>query len=298
MNKATLLEYISRLNVDKKGDRRSPHKPLLVLLILARYEKDKPRLAKYTEIESDLNTLLEEFAPYQPSYRSDLPFWHLKSDKFWELPNEKPELLKYGKASKTRFRQQKIKAGFIKEAYQLLKDEPSLIAEIAYQLLQQHFPATLHQDVLDAVGLDVYLSDQVLDETNTKRKRKTDFRKRVLHAYNYKCAICGFDVRMGTMPIALEAAHIKWFQAGGPDEENNGLSLCSLHHKLLDLGALGISNERKIVISDKVYGDMGYSEWLLNFQDKPLRKPHQHIYSPKIEFIQWQLREVFKGKKV
>jgi putative restriction endonuclease len=27
------------------------------------------------------------------------------------------------------------------------------------------------------------------------------------------------------MNVALEAAHIKWHQAGGPDEESNGLAL-------------------------------------------------------------------------
>jgi putative restriction endonuclease len=38
----------------------------------------------------------------------------------------------------------------------------------------------------------------------------------------------------------LEAAHIKWFQAKGPDIEANGLALCALHHKVFDLGAFTI----------------------------------------------------------
>jgi putative restriction endonuclease len=41
--------------------------------------------------------------------------------------------------------------------------------------------------------------------------------------------------------LGLEAAHIKWFQAGGPDIEANGLAMCSLHHKLFDLGVFTIA---------------------------------------------------------
>jgi putative restriction endonuclease len=39
----------------------------------------------------------------------------------------------------------------------------------------------------------------------------------VLTAYEFRCAVCGFDVRLGAASIALDAAHIRWRQAGGPD---------------------------------------------------------------------------------
>ena len=60
----------------------------------------------------------------------------------------------------------------------------------------------------------------------------------MLTAYEWRCAVCGLDVRLGSVSIILEAAHIKWHQAGGPDEESNGLALGVLHHKAFDLGAL------------------------------------------------------------
>ena len=101
---------------------------------------------------------------------------------------------------------------------------------------------------------------------------------------------------MGNTPIALEPAHIKWFQAGGPDIESNGLALCSLHHKLLDRGALAISNEHKIVVSEKANGHGGFQEWVLNFDGKPLLKPRNTQYTPKTEFTDWHIREVFQGK--
>jgi predicted restriction endonuclease len=60
-------------------------------------------------------------------------------------------------------------------------------------------------------------------------------------------AVCGFDVRLGNILIAIEAAHIKWHQAGGPDEERNGLALCSLHHKLFDRGVFTVSNSMSVI---------------------------------------------------
>ncbi len=46
----------------------------------------------------------------------------------------------------------------------------------------------------------------------------------------YQSVVCGFNVRIADSLVALEAAHIKWHQAGGPDMEYNGIALCSLHH--------------------------------------------------------------------
>ena len=40
---------------------------------------------------------------------------------------------------------------------------------------------------------------------------------RVLVAYEYCCAVWGFDVRLGLVWVALGAAHIRWHQAGIPE---------------------------------------------------------------------------------
>ena len=70
-------------------------------------------------------------------------------------------------------------------------------------------------------------------------------------------------MRLGRNPVALEAAHIKWRQAGGPDLEVNGLALCSLHHKLFDRGAFTLSNDLEILVSDDAHGTAGFQEWLM-----------------------------------
>jgi len=129
----------------------------------------------------------------------------------------------------------------------------------------------------------------------TKKVRDPQFRDRVLRAYKYRCAVCGFDVRVGDSLVALEAAHIKWHQAGGPDEENNGICLCTMHHKLFDRGAFTLGDDRKMKVSEFVHGTVGFQEWLMAFHGREIRPPQRPSYYPEEAFVKWHVREVFRG---
>lgn len=294
MNHHELLTRITALNVWKKGDQRAPHKPLLLLLALGRIHAELPRLIPFDQIDAKLTQLLQDFGPSRASYYPELPFWHLQSDLIWEMPCSTGVLTASGSISKKYLRDNHVEAGFTQEVYDLLKTNAELLQQVAIRLLEDNFPPSVHQDILDEVGLDFEAIPQLT--TQKRAKRDPTFRRRILEAYDYRCAICNFSVRMENTPIALEAAHIKWFQAGGPDIESNGLALCSLHHKLLDRGALAISNEQKIVVSEKANGHGGFQEWVLNFDGKALLKPRNSLYAPKTEFTDWHIREVFQGK--
>ena len=137
-----------------------------------------------------------------------------------------------------------------------------------------------------AVGLDL--------EIGLTRSRDPQFRERVLIAYKYSCAVCGYGVRMGEKLVGVEAAHIKWHKAGGPDVENNGIALCTLHHKLFDLGAYTVDKHLKMLVSEKVHGN-GANEWLVNYHGKSLRPPQSRSYFPEPTFLEWHVNEVFKG---
>ena len=100
-----------------------------------------------------------------------------------------------------------------------------------------HFPESLHDEIRDAVGIP---RTWVVREAPLPPRRDPAFRDEVLREYQRRCAVCDFDVRLGNELIGLEAAHIKWHAAGGPDEVANGLALCGLHHKAFDRGALGL----------------------------------------------------------
>jgi putative restriction endonuclease len=185
-------------------------------------------------------------------------------------------------------RSPEVRAAFSDEVRAALAADPGLVPAIAERILDRHFPQSLHQDILDAVGL-------ATETVSAPRKRDPEFRRRVLKAYEYRCAICGFDVRLGSVSIGLDAAHIRWHQAGGPDEETNGLALCVLHHKTFDLGAFTVA-EGVVLISDQAHGTSGFHETLMAYHWSPVRSPQRPDWRPEPTHLAWHRREVFKGE--
>jgi putative restriction endonuclease len=262
----TILSKFDDLNTWKQGDQRAPHKPLLVLYALGRWQQGKVELT-FKEAEPDLTSLLREFGPPRKSDHPEQPFWRLQKDGVWVVKSPANLPLKTGDDIPRvgALRSPEVRAGFTSDVQAALKADPSLVVKIAVQMLERHFPESLHQDILNAVGLTL--------ET-ARKKRDPAFRQRVLKAYEWRCAVCGFDVKLGTVAIALDAAHIRWHQAGGPDVENNGLALCVLHHKTFDLGAFTVA-DGVLLVSDQANGNSGFQESLMAFHGKPIRPP-QH----------------------
>ena len=98
------------------------------------------------------------------------------------------------------------------------------------------------------------------------------------------------------MSIALDAAHVRWHQAGGPAVESNGLALCVLHHKTFDLGASTVTPAGVLLVSNQVYGTTGVRETLMAFHGKTIRPAQRPEWSPTPEHLEWHRREVFKGE--
>ncbi|GIG03048.1 HNH endonuclease [Catellatospora citrea] len=67
--------------------------------------------------------------------------------------------------------------------------------------------------------------------------------------FEYRCAFCGFDGLLGGRPVGPEAAHVRLWSYGGSDQLDNLICLCTIHHKLLDKGVFGVSDDRRITVS-------------------------------------------------
>ena len=97
---------------------------------------------------------------------------------------------------------------------------------------------------------------------------------------------------MGGHAIGLEAAHIKWFQARGPDVVQNGLALCSLHHKIFDLGAFTVlPGNHQIVFSRHLMGSDDTKAKLLAHHGAGLIEPRGRECLPHAEFLAWHRAE-------
>ncbi len=285
--KAEELKHIfSNIITWKRNGERAPHKPLLLLYALSRLDRNEPRLVSYEAVKENLKHLLVEFGPLRRNYVSSYPFLRLTSDGIWGLTG-KNRLDPRQDFSDGALIDNDTHGGFTEEIYTMLSKDRKLIRELASILLEQNFPETIHDDILNEVGLEMDLTG--------KLRRDPQFRDRILKAYEYKCAVCGFNVRLGNVLIAVDAAHIKWHQAGGPDREENGIALCTMHHKLFDRGVFTLNESLKLQVAELAHGTEGFEEWLMRYHGKQIRPPQSPLYRPKDSYLNWHVKEVFKG---
>ena len=288
---SNLKTHFQNITLWKRGGERAPHKPLLALYAIGRLRRNNDRLIPYAEIDQKLSELLKDFGPYRKTYNPHYPFWRFQKDGIWEVDKtEDIVLTSSGDPKKPDLIRLDVHGGFPKEVFDALRSDDKLVNEIVAQILEDNFPSSIHEDILQATGIDLVSTGTGL------KKRDPEFRDRILRAYEYRCAVCGFDVRLDHFPIALEAAHIKWHTAGGPDAEINGLALCTLHHKLFDRGAFTLADDLKIMISDRAHGTRGFDEWLMKFHGQAVKSPQRKTYMPDNGFLKWHIREVFRGE--
>ena len=291
MNREQILQRFETLRQWGSGGERAPHKPLLVLYAIGKLLRGEDRLISYPDdIEENLRNLLREFGPRRDQYNPHFPFWRLQNDGIWEVSNANQiRQTTSGDPYITDLREHNASGGFNETISEQLQNDSELTFEIVHSLLDAHFPPSLHEDILQTVDIEFPL--QAFDT----KTRTSNFRKNVLRAYEYKCAVCGFDVKLGDSPIALDACHIKWQKAGGPDKAMNGLALCVMHHKLFDRGAFTLSRQWQILVSDEAHGSVGFQEWLMDFHGQTINFPQRRTYYPEMDFIGWHVKEVFQG---
>ncbi|MGW2566049.1 phosphorothioated DNA-binding restriction endonuclease [Streptomyces sp. NPDC001537] len=287
------LERAAKLRQWSRDGVPAPHKPLLLLYALGRFQADAEGELRYSEVEGDLKRLLAEYGPARvttPAY----PFHHLVSDGVWEVRTD------HGTGSPgTGVRE--LRAGratgrLVPDLRAALRGEPPMLGRMARVLLDLHFPPSLHQDLCDAVGLELEPAETEALTAPERRQRDRRMRELVLAAYEYQCAFCGYDGMIGTAPVGLEAAHVRWWAFDGPDDVDNGLCLCSLHHKLFDKGVLGVGDGHRVLVSQHFIGRSPVArEHVTALAGRPLIGPQPGVRPVAAVHRSWHTREVFRG---
>jgi putative restriction endonuclease len=293
-----VLARLAKLRMHQQNGVRSPHKPLLVLLALGRLQATGSSELPWTETWPQLGALIEEFGPTRAggkAQRAAYPFTRLRSDNVWVLDHNvtKDHVKALGR--------HRVVGRFEDFVEAKLRADPSLVNTAARTLVESHFPATVAPDVLTAVGLDpevvLRYGDVLPDEAAASEAKRRDprWRSLVLQAWDRQCAFCGYDGQLGSRSAGVEAAHVRWFAFGGPDALDNGLALCSLHHKLFDLGVLGLDTALRVRVSETFTARTDEGRRVYDLHDRELR-PRPGTPTPDSKHVGWHTEQVFRGK--
>ncbi|MDT0445402.1 phosphorothioated DNA-binding restriction endonuclease [Streptomyces johnsoniae] len=303
MTREELLTALTTLRRARVRGRRAPHKPLLVLWLLGRFARHGTTAVGYAEAEEPVSRMINDFGPPVSSaaaarQRAAMPFVHLER-ALWDVRDAAGEPIGPGAAESGPQLRERGAHGRLRPEVESLLADAGTLAAAARVLLDEHFTPTLDVPICEAAGLELTAIEAsaflLVEQRRAARRRDARFAESVLLAYAYACAMCGFDGRLGRHPVGIDAAHIRWHSQDGPDEVRNGLALCALHHRLFDLGVLGLTGEGAIRVSGLFVAGGGAARAVEELAGRPLAAPGRGKPRPAPEFVAWHGAEVFKN---
>ena len=316
MNLAEFIASFDAQPVFQANGQRAPHKALALLYALGKLSHDQ-NLTTYSAAESELKSLLQTFGPPRRFAHAEQPIWRLRNaapghPTIWQITNE-DKIQLVGNASSpdpsvTDMRRY-LSFGLSADAVRLFRAYPSLIASTAAYIADSVVPETLRDELLQAVGIAnsgpaVQASLTPASMTLTphahalvsRRVRDPSFAPRVRAAYGERCAVCSARPMLGNRLFGLEAAHIRWIQADGPNSVCNGICLCRMHHVAFDRGAFTIGPDRIVKVSMLLDRSPKSEQLFWEHHGSKIAEPTRSIDYPAAEACEWHRREVFQAE--
>lgn len=281
-----------RVHVDSQAKRRAVHKPLLLLYYLGRLQRGDERLVRYIELEDTIATALRRFGPARKQTHPEYPFWALNTDKLCEVKYRGQLTLKTNDHKPTRksFVGCDAKGGLRVDDYYLLREDRDFQATVIHHILDEHFPSSLHEDVLRYFDLRL----PVPSPASSAYPDEKHFRLNVIEAYENRCALSGFSVGAADKP-GLEAVMLCWRQVGGEHAVNNGIAITTTYRKLFDLGIMSLDDTFRVIIANSVLSDKDSSTCLKALNGSSIQLPTDDKLKPALSNVRWHRKEVFKG---
>lgn len=133
-------------------------------------------------------------------------------------------------------------------------------------------------DEREPVLIDDTLERRYAVRETRVRLHQSCFRGRILVAYKSRCAICRLkETRL------LDAAHIvgDLEPTGGP-QVDNGLSLCSIHHRAFDQDLVGVAADYKVHVARRLLEDEDgpMLDLLKTFHERQIELPTKRSWQP------------------
>ena len=250
----------------------------------------------YVEVEHELDVLLEEFGPPRktsPGY----PFHYLVSDGLWIVrtpggagsPGSNRGALRVagavGELEPEFARDLERSPGTFRRGR-----ESNSRCELPTHIAPGHLGFSRHHPCPGRAG-------------RTRRRRSPCETARSLIFANLCFSPTNTAARCVAMTASLggrlwESTPVT--SAGGPRTDpidvSNGIALCSLHHKLFDRGALGLTAGHRVAVSTHFLGRSPAAEDLvLSLVDRPLLPAQPGQSLPAARHVAWHVAQVFRA---
>lgn len=306
---------LTRLRVNVKGGRESPHKVCMLLavfdLALAgcltenRIEYAPPLLERYRRFFDAVRTEADHPNPYFPffhlqgSLRGGQPsFWHLFPRPGRESVAAALKTVHSGTQLVENFSHAVLDEGL----FRLLQDADSIRA-LSTALSNFWFDRGLG-DLKDVVTRTARISsyeyrlrlrqlpDGIEEGPPPAYVRDPAFRRVVIEAYDYRCAATGVRVLLPSGEAMVEAAHIHPFSVAADDDPRNGLALTPDMHWAMDRNLIAPGPDYRWHVSDVLDRRIPDNSRFVTLDGAPLIPPKEGRLYPKREALEWRLERL------
>ena len=309
INTDTVLEPLLSLRADRShgwDDRtkgQAPHKPLLLLSILDRIEQGTIQDHRI-ELTQDLT---DTFFTYWNAIMGEdkittiaLPFYHMKSEPFWELQYRKGKDV-YKSSPSLGGLQDRVEFAVIEPALFDMMVAPGSRERIRYLLMSHYFSKVTSEKVMKIGSFNMNAWDYseeiysmvaepfVPYQTDEKKRklvkryeqvREAGFSTTVRKNFEYHCAVCRNRLVTPGGQSIVEGAHIIPWSESNNDDPRNGLSLCRTHHWMFDKMMLTIRDDYTILLSKWVERNENKMEETVKLKNSEILLPKDSRYYP------------------
>ena len=100
---------------------------------------------------------------------------HLRRDGVWEIPEaDRVTETVSGHAHVASLRREGARGGLPANVFQTLRQDRITTLDIVHSLLDAHFPNTLHDDILSAVGINIGHAESAVSNFDDRKGHGTE----------------------------------------------------------------------------------------------------------------------------
>lgn len=153
---------------------------------------------------------------------------------------------------------------------------------------------------LNYTPVDTHKKSKTITRESLLRTR--GFRQAIVHAYDYRCCICGLKIASpDLLTWEVEAAHIVPHRFFGKDDIWNGIALCRFHHWSFDVGWFTLRHDFTVEVSEKLVSVPSDCGLMADFdvlrqgikENQPIRLPQRNALFPHENSISWHRQNIF-----